>query len=312
MNAATIVAYGEALWDLLPSGPVLGGAPLNFAYRIHSLGYRGVMISRVGNDAFGKQALEQMAALGMDTAFIQQGAEHPTGAVEIYFDEHKNPDYTIIPEVAYDYIDYSEQIAELIQEAECLCFGSLAQRSAGSRATLNRILDAFCGPYALYDINLRKNCYTPEIIRASMERSTILKLNHEEMVELAAMYGIPAVSMQAFSDALFRQTPLQYCLITLGAQGAFAASCEGEAVYEPGYKVTLIDPCGSGDAFSAGFLHTLLQGGGLREACRFGNALGAMVAEQPGATQVITPPEIEVFMQARETVEVTTAFSRLC
>ena len=302
MNTATIVAYGEALWDLLPSCPVLGGAPLNFAYRIHTLGYRGVMISRVGNDAYGRQALEQMAALGMETAFIQQGDDHPTGTVEIYFDKHKNPDYTIIPEVAYDYIAYTDQITALIKEAECLCFGSLAKRSAASRATLHRILDVFCGPYALYDINLRKNCYTPEIIRASMERSTILKLNHEEMAEFAAMYGIPVASMQAFSDALFRQTPLQYCLITLGAQGAFAASREGESVYEPAYKVKLIDPCGSGDAFSAGFLHTLLQGGSLREACRFGNALGAMVAEQAGATQVITPPEIEAFMQERETV----------
>ena len=96
MNLATVVAYGEALWDLLPSGPVLGGAPLNFAYRINSLGYRGVMISQLGSDSFGDQALEQMTALGMDTAFIQRTSEYPTGTVEVILDENKNPDYNII------------------------------------------------------------------------------------------------------------------------------------------------------------------------------------------------------------------------
>ena len=96
MNLATVVAYGEALWDLLPSGPVLGGAPLNFAYRINSLGYRGVIISQLGSDSFGNQALEQMTALGMDTAFIQRTSEYPTGTVEVILDENKNPDYNIV------------------------------------------------------------------------------------------------------------------------------------------------------------------------------------------------------------------------
>lgn len=308
MNPKTIVAYGEVLWDLLPSGPVLGGAPLNFVYRINSLGYRGIMISQLGNDAFGDQALEQMTALGMETDFIRRTSEYPTGTVEITLDEQKNPDFTIIPNVAYDYIRHTPEMDELVRKAECLCFGTVAQRSDVSRRTLEDLLDLFSGQYVLFDINLRKNCYTSEVIKASLARSSILKLNDGEMPVVAQLYGIPDKSIQKFTDGLFQKIPLKYCLVTLGAQGAFAASNDGEKVYEPAYRVNLVDTCGSGDAFTAGFLYALLENQGLRQACKFGNALGAMVAEQHGATQTTTLSEIEQFMQKRETIEVEPQF----
>jgi fructokinase len=311
-NAATIVAYGEALWDLLPSGPVLGGAPLNFAYRINSLGYRGIMISQLGHDTFGDQALEQMTALGMETDFIQRTSDYPTGTVEIVLDENKNPDYTIIPKVAYDYIRYTDDLDTLIADADCLCFGSLIQRTAVSRETLQKLLKRFSGKYVLYDINLRKNCYTAEIVTSSMKQSHILKLNNDEMPVVAEMYGIPDTTVAEFAKALFQHTPLEYCLITLGGRGAFAASRTGEQVYEPAYKVQLIDTCGSGDAFTAGFLRILLANQDLREACKFGNALGAMVAERHGATQTIRYEEIERFLQKRETIEVESQFQEYC
>jgi fructokinase len=307
-SSATIVAYGEVLWDLLPSGPVLGGAPLNFVYRINSLGYRGIMISQLGNDAFGDQAAEQMIALGMEMDFIRRTSEYPTGTVEITLDEQKNPDFTIIPNVAYDYIRHTSEMHECIRNSDCLYFGTVAQRSDVSRRTLEKLLDAFSGQYALFDINLRKSCYTPEIIRSSLARSTILKLNDGEMPVVAQMYGIPDKSIQEFTDGLLQKIPLKYCLVTLGARGAFAASSEGEKVYEPAYRVTLVDTCGSGDAFIAGFLYALLENQGLRQACKFGNALGAVVAEQHGATQTATLSEIERFMQERETIEVETQF----
>ena len=312
MNLATVVAYGEALWDLLPSGPVLGGAPLNFAYRINSLGYRGVMISQLGTDTFGDQALEQMTDLGMETAFIQRTSEYPTGTVEVILDENKNPDYNIITGVAYDHIRYTQELGTLISGADCVCFGTLVQRTAVSRQTLSQLLDRFSGKYALYDINLRKNCYTTELIKTSMMRSNILKLNNDEMPVVAEMYDISHSTIAEFAESLFRKTPLEYCLVTLGERGAFAASKKGEEVYVPAYKVKLIDSCGSGDAFTAGFLHTLLQEKGLEEACNFGNALGAMVAEQPGATQAITPEEIERFIQERETIAVPAEFQEFC
>jgi fructokinase len=308
MNPTTIVAYGEVLWDLLPSGSVLGGAPLNFAYRINSLGYRGVMISQLGNDVFGDQALEQMIALGMDAAFIQRTSDYPTGTVAITLDERKNPDFTIIPNVAYDYIRHTAEMDALVRKAECLCFGTVAQRSEVSRKTLEKLLDAFSGKYALFDINLRKNCYTAEVVKASLARSNILKLNDHEMAVVAQMYGVPDTSIPKFADGLFQKTALHYCLVTLGERGAFAASNAGEKVYTPAYRVNLVDTCGSGDAFTAGFLYALLENKGLKQACKFGNALGAIVAEQHGATQIVAYAELERFMQTRAAIEIEPQF----
>jgi fructokinase len=307
-NSAIIVAYGEALWDLLPSGPVLGGAPLNFAYRVNSLGYRGVMISQLGNDSFGDQALEQITALGMETDFIRRTSAYPTGTVEITLDEQKNPDFTIIPNVAYDYIQYTDEMDELVRNADCLCFGTVAQRSEVSCRTLAKLLDTFSGQYALFDINLRKQCYTSEVIKASLARSNILKLNEHEILIVAEMYGLLGKTIPELVDGLLQKTALQYCLVTLGKYGAFASSKTGEKVYEPTYKITVVDTCGSGDAFTAGFLCALLENQGLRAACKFGNALGAMVAEQPGATQPITREEVVRFMQEREPGEVEPTF----
>ena len=301
----TIVAFGEVLWDLFPAGPVLGGAPLNFAYRINSFGYRGVMISQLGQDALGAQALKQMQALHMDTAFIQRTADYPTGTVEITLDETKSPIFTIIPNVAYDYIRHTADMDELVRTAACLCFGTVAQRAETSRATLSRLLDAFTGQYALYDINLRKDCYTAEVVTASIARAHILKLNEHEMPIVAQMYGLPDDSLPQFAARLFRKTRLQYCLVTLGERGAFAAANTGETVSTPAYRVNLVDTCGSGDAFTAGFLYALLENKGLPQACQFGNALGAMVAEQPGATQPVPLAELERFLRTRAPFDVT-------
>ena len=298
MNSATIVAYGEALWDLLPSGPVLGGAPLNFAYRVNSLGYEGLMISQLGNDTLGNQALQQMIDLEMNTQYIQRTADYPTGTVDVKVDEQGAPDFTIIPDVAYDFIQYSEELDQLIARAECFCFGTVAQRSEVSRNTLAKLLEQFTGQYALFDINLRKDCYTTEVIEASLAKSDILKLNDAEVSVVARIYGIPDQSIPEFTAGLLRKTSLKYCLVTLGGRGAFAASDRGEFVYAPAYKIRVVDSCGAGDAFTAGFLCTLLKNKGLRAACKFGNALGARVAEQHGATQVVTYEDIDRFMRS--------------
>lgn len=297
--SVSVVAYGEVLWDLLPDGPVLGGAPLNFMYRVTSMGLTGAMISKLGDDNYGRQALRQMRDLGLSTEYIQQTPDLPTGTVHITLQDDKSPDFTIVPNVAYDAIEYADTLGTLVSRAQCLCFGSVAQRAEQSRKTLMALLDAFSGPYALYDINLRKDCYTPDIIQRSLSRCTVLKLNDGEVPVVAALYDLPE-SLPEFVEGLFRVTPVRYCLITLGPNGAFAASRDGERIYEPAYHVTLVDTCGAGDAFTAGFLATLLQQENLRYACRVGNAVGAMVAEQPGATQPISPDDIERFMNTRE------------
>ena len=294
--SSTIVSFGEALWDLLPTGPVLGGAPLNFAYRVNSLGHRSIIVSRLGNDDLGQKAREQMVTLGMNDTCLQWDDTYPTGTVEIYFDEDKNPDYTIIENVAYDYIEFSDDLENIVKSADCLCFGTLAQRNTVSRQTLQRLFSNYSGKFTLLDINLRKNCYSDETLKSSLEQANILKLNDEELTVLVDLLGLPGDSAPDQAEHLLKHAGLAYCVVTLGERGAFALSYRGEKIYSPGYHVNLVDPCGSGDGFAAGFIHALHHGESLKHACRLGNALGAMVAQQEGATQPISYREVMAFM----------------
>jgi fructokinase len=292
----TIVAFGEALWDLLPTGPVLGGAPLNFAYRVSSLGHRSIIVSRLGKDDLGEKAREQIVTLGMDDTCLQWDDAYPTGTVEVYFDEDKNPDYTIIENVAYDYIESSANLENIVKSADCLCFGTLAQRNTVSRQTLLSLLSIFSGKFALLDINLRKNCYSDETLKSSLEQANVLKLNDEELTGMVNLLGLQGDSTPDKAENLLKHAGLEYCVVTLGERGAFALSHRGEKIYSPGYQVSLVDPCGSGDGFAAGFIHALHHGESLKQACRLGNALGAMVAQQEGATQPISYREVMAFM----------------
>ena len=295
----TIVAYGEALWDLLPTGPVLGGAPFNFAYRVNSLGNRGVIITRLGKDDNGKEAHSRMKTLGMETDFIQWDQVHPTGTVEITLGKNNEPDYFIVPGVAYDFIEPEEQLSTLVSKADCLCFGTLIQRTAVSRETLGSLIDVFQGTYILLDINLRKQCFTKETVTTSIEYADILKLNETEIIDVAGMYGIEHSSIPFSARALLKKTGLALIVVTLGEKGAYAVSRDGEGVYAPGYKIELVDPCGSGDAFTAAFLTSILKGEELSTALQRGNALGALVAAQKGATQPVDDRQIASFLDSR-------------
>ena len=294
--SSSIVSFGEALWDLLPTGPVLGGAPLNFACRLRSLGHRSLIVSRLGNDELGKKARDRIAALGMEETCLQWDNLYPTGTVKIHLDDAKNPDYTIVENVAYDFIEFSDRLAETIEDTDCLCFGTLAQRSAVSRQTLQRILSTFSGKFRLLDINLRKNCYSDQTLYDSLKQANILKLNNEELDVLTDLLGLRGDSTPDQAEHLLQYAGLAYCVVTLGESGAFAISKRGEKIYRPGYRVKLVDPCGAGDGFAAGFIHALLQGESLMQACRLGTALGAMVAQQQGATQPISDEEIMAFI----------------
>jgi fructokinase len=292
----SVLAFGELLWDMLPSGQVLGGAPANFAYRINSLGERGLTISRIGSDALGQAALDQLIRLGMDTSYVQRDLRYPTGTVRVTIDPKGNPDFFIVPGVAYDWIDMNDALARAAGEADCVCFGTLVQRSSRSRETLHCVLNSASRAIKLLDINLRKDCYTTESIAQSLARADILKLNEQEAEYLADLFQLPIAPLDRFADQTLRRWDLSHCLITLGERGAFVASSSGEKAYSPGYRVALADTCGSGDACSAGFLQGLLQGAHLAECLSSGNALGALVATQQGATQPIRVDELKGFL----------------
>jgi len=293
-----VLAYGETLWDLLPTGAVLGGAPFNFAYRVNSLGDRGLIVSRLGRDELGQKAASQVVALDMDTSYIQWDEEHPTGTVQISFDEKSNPDYYIVPGVAYDNIEVTQALLKIGAAADCLCFGTLIQRTPRARQTLEKLLNVGRDSLKLLDINLRKKCYTRETVVLSLKEANILKLNDEEARQLAEMFEISTPDIPAFCKEMIEKWKLSHCLVTFGERGAFAASREDDQAYVPGYKVNLVDPCGSGDAFTAGFIHRLLRGRPLAECCRLANAMGAIVASQKGATAPISTDDIKQFIEA--------------
>jgi fructokinase len=287
-----IAAFGEVLWDLLPDASILGGAPFNFTCRINSLGNEGVMISAVGKDALGKKVLKAISELHISDQYIQINSDHPTGTVNVFFDEFNNPDYEIIKNVAYDFITYNDSLEKLIMQSDCICFGTLAQRNPASRQTLGELLKRFRGKYRFYDLNLRKDCYSDEIIISSLRNADILKLNKQEAYKIKDILRLDKEGLAEISKELIKKYQLQYCVITLEEYGSLAVSSEGEVVYNPGFKVKLADPLGAGDAFSAGFLDTLLKGKSLKEASESGNQLGAMVATRKGATHMISREEL--------------------
>ena len=251
-----------------------------------------------------------MVALGLDTAHVQWDEEHPTGTVPVVVDEKGNPDFTIIQDVAYDYMEVTDALLDVAREADCICFGTLAQRTEPTRRTLEQALRVASGSsneaarrgeasgegLKLLDVNLRKDCYSTGTVTKSLERADVLKLNEDEAAYLSDLFDLGDVAIPEFARAMIEKWSLSHCLVTLGERGAFASSAGGEAAYVPGYRVDTVDTCGSGDAFTAGFIHRLVRGGSLAECCDLGNALGAMVARQEGGTESVTPAEIKEFM----------------
>jgi fructokinase len=299
-KTATIVSFGEVLWDLLPTGPLLGGAPFNFAFRASTFGHRAVIVSRLGRDDRGREAFARISALGMETGWIQWDDTAPTGTVNVRFDEKGNHDFTITPDVAYDHIAASEELLQLGARADCLCFGTLVRRSPTSRSALDMLLEAFEGRLVLLDLNLRKDCWTDAEVISSIASADVLKLNDQELLTVDRIFSLPAGTMPEKALALVKMTNLRCAVVTLGEGGACAVSGAGEIVYEPGYVVAPVDTIGSGDAFTAGFIHALLADRPLSEACRLGNALGALVTGQRGATESLSPDRIDLMLSRGE------------
>jgi fructokinase len=284
----TVVAFGETLWDLLPTGPVLGGAPANFAYRLNSLGDRSLIVTRLGRDDLGKKAFDRLQSLGMDTSLVQWDDRKPTGTVPVHLDAQGVPEFTIVKDVAYDYIEPVEV------RADAICFGTLAQRAPVSRRSLGRLLESMPGALKFCDVNLRRDCWTEETVAHSLRRADWVKLNDEEALRLRGILGLRAKSIPGLAREMRRRWRLDGVVVTRGARGAVAVTGT-EELEVPGWKVDVVDTIGSGDAFSAAFLHSWMAGRSLRDCCFFGNVLGAMVARTQGATAVITPDEIYRF-----------------
>lgn len=292
--------YGETLWDMFPDGSVLGGAVFNLSYRLMTLGDDARLITRLGTDELGERTLKRIRDLGLPIDHIQMDPRHPTGTVDVYLDEDKNPDYTINENVAYDHIHRTEDLVELMENADSLCFGTVVQRNERSRETFRSLVERFTGENIFYDINIRKNCYTEDVISQSLEVSTILKLNEEELLFLADMFSLFKDDIRGRAGELMAEFGLEHCVVTLGDRGIYAKSGKNEA-YAPSYAVQLVDPVGAGDACAAGFLDCLVGEKDLEYTCRFANALGALVAAQQGATGEVPRDRVVSFMEEGDT-----------
>jgi fructokinase len=285
----TIVGLGELLWDLLPSERQLGGAPANFAYCSHLLGNRAVVASRVGEDGLGREARESLLHSGLTDQFLQIDPDHLTGTVRVQLDPTGQPRFEIAEATAWDFLTWTDLWQSLSQSCDAVCFGTLAQRSPTSRQTILRFLDA-TRPDALriFDVNLRQAFYSGEIVRESLTRANVLKLNHEEVLRVGTLLAVESHDPLTFCRELLEKFDLRVVCITRGANGSLLCS-RTESDEHPGFMIHIRDTVGAGDAFTAALVHGLLRQSTLPEMNDLANRMGAWVASCSGAMP--PPPE---------------------
>jgi fructokinase len=295
-----IVAAGELLWDLLPSGARLGGAPANFAVFCARLGNRTVLVSSVGNDDYGRAARKLLVQPNLDLRQLQNSETYSTGTVEVTFAADNQPSYKINPGVAWDFIALTPELLEVAQAADAVCFGTLGQRHEVSRSTIRSLFEATDpGCVRVCDVNIRMPDCSPEILRWSMAHATIIKVSEEELPQVFAFLGGLGVSTriamtpEIAACALLDNFPgCKLVATSLGAQGSLLTNREG-SFRHPGYPIKLVDSVGAGDAFTAGLLHAYLRGASLPQMAEVGNLCGSYVAGQQGATPPLSAELID-------------------
>ena len=278
-----VVGLGEVLWDLLPERTCLGGAPANFAYITTLMGDQGIVASRVGEDSHGIEALRRLEELGLDIDHVETDRQHPTGTVKVHLDGNGQARFEIPHPVAWDFLQWTPDWQDLADTVDAVCFGSLAQRSEESRATIRRFLAA-TSPDALkvFDVNLRQSYYSHEILSESMRLADVVKLNDDELPKIMSLCKIPHKDELSSAQRLLRDFDLKIVCVTRGGRGSLLV--RGNEVSEhPGFKVRVADTVGSGDAFTAGLVHEYLHGASLGLMNEVANLVGAWVASEVGA-----------------------------
>jgi len=279
----TLVGLGEILWDMLPDGKQLGGAPANFAYHAQALGAQGIVVSCVGDDELGKEIIRRLEALDLEPRYIAMDKSHPTGTVTVELDENGKPDYNIHENVAWDFIPSQPAVSKLAGFVDAVCFGSLCQRCKTSGSTIGNFLRATkSGCIRVFDINLRQNFFSKEIILKTLELSDILKLSDEELPVIADMLGLGG-SETAIVSQLADTCRLRMVALTRGPKGSLLYA-GGESCNHPGFRTEIADTVGAGDAFAAAITLGLLHGKTLDEINEFANRLASFVCSRPGAT----------------------------
>lgn len=282
-----IVGIGEALWDCLPEGRKIGGAPANFAFHAGQFGFQSLAVSAIGNDELGDEILEELNQRNLCN--LLERVDSPTGTVQVALDEKGIPCYEILEGVAWDNIPYSEKLDEIARNCQVVCFGSLAQRNVVSRETINRFIDAMPeseGSLKVFDINLRQNFYDEEIITSSLKKCNVLKLNDEELVIVGRMFGYPELSQSEACRRILDAYGLKMLILTCGTDGSYVFTA-GETSFHPTPKVEVADTVGAGDSFTGSFIASILKGKSILEAHRRAVEVSAYVCTQNGAMPIL-------------------------
>jgi fructokinase len=293
-----ILGLGELLWDMLPEGPRLGGAPANFTVMAGRLGDHAVLLSRIGRDDLGRKALDRLEPMPVDTSFVETDSTHETGRVTVYF-EAGQPHYTIHQPAAWDFLELSDEWVRLAERADALCFGSLAQRSLESRQTIQTLAAQTSSKcIRVFDVNLRAPFYSGEVIQESLELATLMKMNDAEVGQVLGLLGIPEADglsegipqpepLRSGAERLLTEFPtLQMVAVTRGGNGSLLVTRD-EWHEHPGHPVQVADTIGAGDAFTAALTHYLLRGADLPTLNEAGNRWGGWVASQSGAMPLL-------------------------
>ena len=289
MEPHLILGIGELLWDVLPEGPRLGGAPANFAVMAGRLGSHAAILSRIGRDNLGRSAVEQLDPQPADTEYLQVDPVHETGRVTVEF-KHGQPQYTIHEPAAWDFLELSDEWVKLAERADAICFGSLAQRCLESRQTIQTIAaqtQAKC--VRIFDVNLRPPFYSSEVVQESLELATVMKMNDTEVPLVLGLLGLPVFdsqapgALQSGAERLLAEFPtLRMVAVTCGGCGSLLVTRQASHRH-PGIPVKVADTIGAGDAFTAALAHYMLRGADLAMLNEAGNRWGSWVASQAGA-----------------------------
>ena len=276
-----VIGIGEALWDMLPEGKKLGGAPANFAYHASQFGLEGMAVSAIGQDELGEEIVEALEAHQLP--YHLDRVSYPTGTVQVTLDAQGVPQYEIKTDVAWDNIPYTKELAALAADCKAVCFGSLAQRNAVSRESIGLFLEAVpkdC--LKVFDINLRQDFYNKEVLEASFRRCDILKINDEELVVIARLFELPGLSLEEKCRSLMRIYGFRMLILTCGVNGSYVFY-EGGMSFLDTPKVQVADTVGAGDSFTGAFVGSLLGGKTVPEAHESAVRVSAYVCTQSGA-----------------------------
>ncbi len=302
-----ILGVGELLWDVFPDRALLGGAPANFAVMAGRLGNHAAVLSRIGRDDLGRRAVEMLDPMPVDAGHIQIDAVHATGQVTVALKPDGQPAYTIHEASAWDFLELTDEWVQLAERADAICFGSLAQRSAASRQTIQTLAaESSSRCVRVFDVNLRAPFYSSETVEESLELATVVKMNNAEVPMVLGLLGLPAEDeaiasrLKAGAERILTEFPnVNMVAITRGAQGSLLVKRE-EWHEHPGIATKVRDTIGAGDAFTAAMTHYLMRGAGLAALNEAGNRWGSWMASQAGAMPALENAVREEIMAAVE------------